>query len=321
MKKIFLIQLFFTLLCPASIQAQLNLLTDQEVLSIIDKIPDVASELKGGCPFFSSSNWTTDTVSVQVRRGCGPYSGQLIDNYQVNKRTGETTRGWDNPLRVLDAEGEAFAKQLVAYAQKRILSLDEAKCLVKEAAKTLQRWKDNSAEISVKLSNKTTSLENTATFSVKDISATHPFNSERIFKVHLDDAKVYVTDNDSNLTSPGINNLVSKLLEQRVPMLLTEKEIKEIIIAVPEIADLVTDECMPYAIDESSSRSSAGISCRSSVTIAEVYVNPQTGEITDAETGKSLDTSESKRITKQLLDQKLPRKSQLQNEIETICKQ
>jgi len=373
MKKIFFTTVFFTLLCPACLKAQsnlsmdrealnnvdrtpdvvnelkdecpffsttnwyinsvslearrnctpspLNLLTDQEVVSIIDKVPNVATALKGGCPLFSSmKGWDSDTVSVQVRRSCGPYSGALIGNYEVNKRNGSTTTGFDSLLPVLDSAGEAFAKQLVAQAQKRVLSLDEARCLAREAAKTLPELNDNSVKISVKLSDKTASLENTAAFIITDTSARPSANSGRMFKVHLDDAKIYVDGNDINITSPDIDSLVSKLFELRIPMWLTKKEIEKIILAVPEIADLVTNECIPYANNESSSRSAAGISCRSSITIADVYVNPQTGEITDSETAKPLDTPESRQIARQLFDQKSLRKNQLRKEIEAICK-
>ena len=299
----------------------LNLLTDHEVVSILDKVPDVSNELKGGCPLFSSGQgWDADTVSVQVRRSCGPYSGTLIGNYEVNRRNGSTTTGYDSLLPVLDSKGEAFAKQLVAQAQKRILSLDEAKCLVKEAARTLPGLKDNSGKISVKLSDKAASLENTAAFIVTDTSAAPSANSGRNFKVHLDDAKIFGDDNGINITSPVIDSLVSKLFELRIPMWLAKNEIEKIILAVPEIADLVTNECTPYAHNVSSSRSAAGISCRSSITITDVYVNPQTGEITDSETAKPLDTPESRQIARQFFDQISLRKNQLRKEIEAICK-
>jgi len=320
MKKIFFTILLFVFLRPINLPAQLNLLTEQEVLSIIDRIPDVANALKGGCPFFSSTNWDVDTVSVQVRYGCGPYNGQLIGNYQVNKSNGETTGGWENRLPVLDTEGEIFAKRLVVQAQKRILSLDEAKCLVKEAAKTLSEWKDDNLKISVKTSDNITLPENTAIFIATENLATYPASRERVFKVNLKDMKIYSNDTDISLMSPYIDNLVSRLFELRVPLWLSKEEIEVVISTVPQIADAVTNDCTPYAYYESPYRSVAGVGCRSSVSVANVYVNPQTGEITDQETGELLDTYESKQIARQFFDQKLLHSAKLQKEIETICK-
>jgi len=320
MKKVFFITFLFVFQYPINLIAQLNLLTDQEVISIIDRVPDIANALKDECPIFSSTIWYGDIVSIQVRRSCGPHAGQLVGNYQVNKRNGEVITGWDNPLPVLDIDGEAFAKQIVAQAQERILSLDEAKCLVKEAAKNLPELKKSSTEISIKLSENTISSDNLATFIITDNSNTPHNGKERKFNINLDEVKIYENDSDISVVSPGIDNLVSKLLGLRAPMLLIEREIKDVIIAIPEIANLLTDECVLYARNESLNRSIAGVGCNSSVSIKTVYINPQTGEVTDPETGKSLDTPESKKLARLFFDQKLLNKSQLEKEIEVVCR-
>jgi hypothetical protein len=324
MKKLFFTILFITVLCPINIHAQSNLLTNQEILSIVTKIPDVANALKGGCPSFSISteNWGSDIVSVQVRFGCGPHSGQLIDNYQINKRNGATTKGWDNPLYVLDSEGEAFAKRLVVQAQKRILSLDEARCLAYEAAKTLMERKNDDIKLSV-MSNGIASSENVAIFIVTDISATQTDPKERALRVYLDEARIS-DDNDVSVMSSNIDDLVSKLRELRAPTWLTEKEVTIIARTVPEITiELKDDDCKLYAdaTHHPFPLAFANVGCNNAtIRKTSVYVNLQTGEITDPETGEPLDSHESKQISRHFFDQKTTHKAQLQKEIDAICK-
>jgi hypothetical protein len=315
--------LFLMILWSDFVRAQLNLLTPREAISIAEKIPAVkAARKEGCCPLFSYTYSGSEKLDFQVRCGCGPRGDMLVNNYTVNRRTGETTSWGDFPKPVLDSEGEAFAKQIVAQAQKRILSLDEARCLAMEAAKALPGWNGADATVSVKQFNKVNTLEQQAYFIATLVSPSGPLELGRMLTVFLTEARVRDDETGMDLVSAGVSNLASKLIELRSPAWLSDQDVASIAIVIPRIATNLRDGCKVNAggLPSYSHETTAGVSCKD-VPIREssILINLQTGMVTDPDTGKSLNTAESEKIARQGLDEKNAHRIKLQKEVNDSC--
>jgi hypothetical protein len=298
--------------------AQLNLLTKSEALSIVERISDVATAMKNrGCPNLSVEYFGNDIIDIQVRCECGSESGMLVGNYRVNRKTGKVTYGGDRKS-ALDKQGEAYSKEIVSNAQKRILSVNEAKCIAVEAAKAIPGWDEKDAVISAKQIGDLDKTEKSMAFNVAQVYSRRPVEIRRMLTVYLTDARVRDDETGIEISSSAVGNYVSKLLELRFPGRLNESEAALIALSIPQVTEKLGNDCKLYMGGTYQyGKMLAGVACKNAtINKIDIIVNLQTGVVTNPESGKSLSTPQSERIARQILDQIGAHRAKLQKEIE-----
>jgi len=309
-------------LIAGSLPAQVDLLTLRDSESIVERVPAVAAARRQGeCPQLSGTYLEADDLLIQARRGCGPDGGTLINNYSVNRRTGAVTLSGDNPLRVSDRAGEAFARQLVAQARTRVLSNDEARCVALEAAKALPGWGDADAAVSVEMLGKVERGQ--LHFSAKRRSLTRPADSGQSLSVDLGLASIRDDETGWNLFSGSLGALRAKMLALREPPWLTDEDAISIVQQIPAVASGARG-CRLWAGGAFwSDEVQVGLSCEGKQAVGRtvVAVNLRTGQTNDADTGKTLESAESIRVARELLAERERRKLDLQKEVNAACSQ
>jgi hypothetical protein len=275
----------------------------------------------GECPSLSANYQEANQLWFQVRGGCGPTAGMLINNYTVDRRTGDVTLWGDNPLPVADQTGQAFARQLVLQARKRILTTREARCLALEAARSLPNWSGSDAAISVELLGK--AEYDRVEFSVQHRSSVRPSDSGRGLSVNLRTARVRDDETGRQMMSAGLGALTSKILERRAPIWLSDEDAISIAFQIPSVAAGVRGGCRLWAGGAfRSEETQVGLSCggRQAEGATVVAVNLRTGKTIDANTGKSLESVEATRLARQILDKLEQRRSELRKELDSVCR-
>lgn len=317
--------LLLLLALPGSgcLQAQLNLLTLRESVSIVERIPDViAAQKKGECPNFEPAYDTPEDLAFQVRSTCGSYSGAQLGHYTVNRFTGEVVLWGDNPEAVSDAEGRAFAKRLVAQARQRILSADEARCLALEAARGLPGWAETDALVSVKPFGKANKIDGTKSFVASRSSSVRATESGRMLTVNLATAMVRDDETGLSMMSRALGAVISKVLELRAPPSLTDEDAIAIALLVPSFGTQLQHDCTVYGGGAfRSDQALVAVSCKgNTVAGASVSVNLKTGAVLDLRTGRPVAASEVARAARERLEQIQNRKVELQIEVEAVCR-
>ncbi len=303
--------------------AQLDLLTLRESASLLERIPDfVESQKRGECPQFSADyNGEPNELLFQVRSYCGPRGGQLIGNYIVNRETGAVI-GWGDSKPSADPQVLALARQLIGEAKKRILSTTEAHCLALEAAKALPGWTADYVALQVKQFGKIDILEKTMNFTATRESSLAPAQSGRMLTVYLDEARVRDDESGTDIMSAGVGILTSKLLELRTPEWMSDEDAAWVALAVPQVAKEIGEGCKLYVGGVFYSHESLmGVACKNAtLSKTNVLVNIQTGSVTDPDTGKPLDSTESQKVAHQLLEQIRKRRVDLKIEVQANCR-
>jgi hypothetical protein len=315
--------LLLFVLSAVCLDAQLNVLTLREAESLVERVPDVVGAQKNGeCPNLSPSYDAPGELAFQVRSTCGPGSGMLIGNYTVNRRTGAVTLWGDDPKPVADAEGEVLAKQLIAQAWQRILSAEEARCLALAAARSLPGWSETDANVSVKPFGKANRFESTMQFTATRSSSARPAQSGRMLTVNVAAALVRDDETGLNIMSAALGALTSKMVGLRAPPWLTDEDALSVGLLVSSVAASPRDGCKLYTGGAFYSHQAImGVSCPAGdLRDSNVLVNLQTGEAKNPDTGKSLDSAESGRVARKLLEQIKTRRAELQKEVEAACR-
>jgi hypothetical protein len=317
--------LVFLALGAECLHAQLNFLTVREAASIVERVPDVAeAQKKGECPSISGGVDLAghDEMGFQVRRQCGPYAGQLIDNYMVDRRTGKVAEGMEdlaNRKSALTAAGRVYAHDLVLEAQQRILSANEGRCLALEAARALPDWSAPDAIVSVE---QVDGILAEMFFTATRSSKTRPTETVRTLAVDLSTATVRDDETGLNIASGGLGGLASKMIELRAPVWLTDEDAAAIALLIPHMQEALQVGCKAYTGGVFHPREAViGISCPGPPTPKATYatVNLQSGDVTNTDTGKSIPTPESAHLASDLLSSKSKRRNELQKELEAAC--
>jgi hypothetical protein len=313
---------FITVVWAAPLYAQLDLLTVREAESIIERIPGVVeAKERGQCPQSSATYQEMAHFSFQVRSSCGSSGGMLIGNYDLNRRTGAVTLWGDNPLPVADVAGKELAASLVRQAQGRILSTNEARCLALEAARALPGWSADDSSVTVKPFGK--AERGAMRFTAQHSIGARPATSGRMLTVNLATARIRDDQVGMDVMSESLGSLTSKIVELRKPLWLSDEDAVSIVSIIPTVASRLRDGCkLATGGAFRSTEAIVGLSCEGqNADGGSVAVNLQTGAVTDADTGKVLESSEGARITRRLIDSIQQRRSELQAEISSACRQ
>ncbi len=317
-----LLALLFVALCwPGCLRAQLDLLTLREAESLVERIPDVAGAAKeGACPSLSGIDWTADEFELQVRRECGPSAGQLIRNYTVNRRTGEVRLFGDEPLLVADPAVQALGQKLVLKAQTRTLSIGEARCLALRAAKSFPGWSETGSSVSVEQSGK--AEYGRALFYARLRSPIRRVDIGHSLSVDLTTAWIRDDETGTSIMSEGLGSLTAKILALRAPALLSNEDATSIALSIPPVSAQLGEGCVlstggAFHSEEAPLRPECGGQYAKS---AGLTVNLRTGHAADADTGKSLDSGGSLRLTQDLLRRIQRTMADLREQVDALCR-
>jgi hypothetical protein len=318
-----LVLLIFCTLAGGYLRAELNLLTLREAESLVEKVREVAvSQERGECPQFSATYGDADQLMIQVRRSCGPTGGTLINNYEVNRRTGVVTQWGDNAPPITEPPVKSFAGQLMLRAQRRALSDDEARCVALEAAKALPDWGGGDAVVTVQPFGKAEGAE--VSFNANHHSLSQPADSGRLLSVGRDTAWVRDDETGEDLMSASLGSLTSKIFALRAPVWLTDEDAISIARQIPAAAQGIRNGCRFWASGAFRAQEAiVGLSCdgKQAEGATVVAVNLRTGQTTNADTGKVLESLESKRLASQLLAERERKQMDLRKDVDATCHQ
>lgn len=308
-------------LCVGTAGAQLNLLTPREVVRVVGMIPEVAESRKQGfCPTFSLTyGYVLTRASVQVRHGCGPYAGQLINNYEVDLQTGAIVQ-LETKQSIKAPEAAALAKVLLKQAEARVLSPDEARCLALEAAKSLPGWGGAGHDVSV---------EPFGAFSVwfhaRLRTQDPPMVTSRSLTVDRSTAIVHDDQTGMNIMSPGLASLASKMLALHLPSLLSEADAVKIAEQIPEVRAQAQKPCSVFSVGGPLSWEEILVGVQShcegapEASTVLVAVNPETGNVTDPKNQKHFGSPAAARTARERLDALDREKMAIRNDLSVAC--
>jgi hypothetical protein len=318
-----LVLLIHCTLAGGYLRAELTLLTLREAEGLVEKVREVSvSQERGECPQFSASYEDADQLMIQVRRSCGSTGGTLINNYEVNRRTGVVTHWGDNAPPIAEPAVKLFARQLLLQAQTRALSDEEARCLALEAAKAIPAWGGGDAVVTVQPFGKAEGAE--ASFNANHHSPSQPADSGRILSVDRNTAWVRDDETGEDLMSAGLGSLTSKIFALRAPAWLTDEDAISIARQIPAAAQGIRNGCRFWTSGAFRAQEAiVGLSCNGKQVegATVVAVNLRTGQTTNADTGKVLESSDSKRLASQLLAERERQQKDLRKEVDATCHQ
>jgi hypothetical protein len=291
-------------LLAASAGAQLDILTPRDAVQIVARVPDVAdARQRGLCPRFDAVYGYATDVGVQVRSGCGPTAGQLIDNYVVDLRSGVVTE-LNSKVPVRNPEGDALAGAMLKTAAASILSPEEARCLALEAARSLPGWGGSGRSVSV---------DQSGPFALRfhaRLRAQDPLLTEER-DLAVDRATAHVRDDYTGMevVSPGLAALASKMLALRLPPLLSDQDALYIARQTPEIQAQALKPCSVFSVGEPPSWEGIYVGVQSHCEGSQdeshtvVVIDPKTGAVTGPDGRSQLVSGAAQRAARERLEE------------------
>jgi hypothetical protein len=308
--------------CGGSANGQMDLLTLRESEAIVERVPEVAAAREAGeCPTLAPDFAPSDRYSLQVRRACEPASGQMIDSYSVDRRSGAVNAEGDG-RQIRDPRVEALARELVGEARARILSLGEARCLALEAARAVPGWREDGSSLSLSALRtvQVPFAANSAAFVAEHTSASRLVGTNRLLIVDRSSVQVLDFESSTTLASEGLGELAADLRALRAPVWLTEEDAARVGLQVPEVAARVGPGCRLVAAGVySSDRVQAIAKCDGGWRGEGAEVDLATGDVTDLRTGRVLTSSESGRLARQILQGRNEQHSGLEIKLGAMC--
>lgn len=305
--------------------AQLDLLTPGEVSSIVQHIPPVVDAgRKLSCPVRIDA--VVDalgpfTMNVEVRARCGHSTSSLIDRYVVDRRTGSVETWGDSPSNVGDRSSEAFAAELVRRARARRLSPQESQCLALEAGRSLTGWNGPSASIDIQPFASSGSPETLFWLSRKSLG---PATEVRVpLYVNPGTGVVLNESTASEVTSAGPGELLGKFIALRSPPLLSDQDALSIALRIPAFAAL--SQRLGCSLIAGSAFASEEVpitpACDGHYLLdgPRVAINLRNGVVSDADTGKEIDTPEASLLAGTLVSAIRDARLRLQGEVNAKC--
>jgi hypothetical protein len=316
-----------SLCLAANAVAQLNVLTTREAQRILDLVPAVTeSKARGGCPSYSITEQTTIDLSIQVREACPPagVASNLLGNYVINRKTGAVAEGLDTESlgpRIATPEIDSLTSDLVRRARGRVLNAKEAECLVLEAARS--SLSESTGTFSAA---KLTDTRRERRFSVEHRIPNTPGVAVKFFTVRSDTAGIRDDSSGNPVISSGLALLTSRLLSNRESSGLSVDDTLAIAFHIPTLASSVAKGCSELVSSGDGTSDEMYIGLRTwcpgaPKTISVVAaVNPSNGRVTDPKTQKSLDSPESEKIARQILEHQHERLEQDKTALAAACK-
>ena len=304
------------------VSGQTDYLTVREAESIVSQIPIIrAAEVAGLCPIFSSAyDGGPDEVSFRARYGCGPSKGELIADYRVRRSDGTVVSWGDNPELISDPGMRKYAERLVLRARKGALTVEEARCLAVEAAKSLPGWNGEGSKVSVDALDTVGGGQWRFTAHYHD--SIHPGDSDRDLTVDSHTALVRDDATGQQVMSQRVGALMGDILDLRAAPLLTDQDSVLIALAIPGMRDQASNGCRlysagPFRPDETEIGVACGPVQKEGAT--GLIVNVRTAQTFRAGTKIPLESAESIHLGKELLERRRLRQVELRKRITSVC--
>ncbi len=319
--------LVVSLCLAANAVAQLNVLTTREAEQLLDLVPAVAeSKARGGCPSYSITDETAIDFSIQVREACPPagVASNLLANYVINRKTGAVAEGLDTESlgpRIATPEINLLTSDLVRRARARVLNAKEAECLLLEAARS--GVSESTGSFSATKLNET---RGEWRFSVEHRIPNTPGVAVKFFTVRSDTAGVRDDSTGEPVISSGLALLTSRLLSSQESSGLSVDDTLAIALQVPTLSSSVANGCSELVSSGDGTSDEMYIGLRTwcpgaPKTISVVAaVNAINGHVADPKTHKSLDSPESEKIARQILEHQHERIEQDKTAVAAACK-
>jgi hypothetical protein len=244
----------------------------------------------------------------------------LVGNFIVDARTGDVMT-WPNGERLPVPDGvKQFATKLVAQAQTRVLSRQEAQCV---AWLTARETGGSTAPADVERLDLT---DGELRFSVRYPLVQPSANAVIYFLMDWPPFAVVTSSDRRPIHSVELDGLLSQIRTAHGEVALSPLESVEVALRVPRIVEPVSSKCPPLVFaDSGTSRLRfVGVedACehlpRSRRLIAAVDV--LTGAVTDPRDQRVLDTPESIELARELLSRAGERRAAAKEETERVCR-
>lgn len=293
--------------------AQIDILTTREALRILDKVPAVSqARTQGECPSYSVVYESPALLLVQVRGACfrADFLGStLIDNYVVNRKTGAIVTGLEvdsSSRRISTPTIDAIQKELLRIARSRTLSAGEAKCLAFEAIRSFKATEPATSFSVSQIREGPGEFQ----FAVKHHLPGNQGVAVRFVTVNTETGHVRDDSRGWDIASHTLAQLTSKMISIREVPVVSSDDALAIALHVPSIISTVADSCSELVSNDYGSSEQLYIELRTrcpgspSRNSIVASVNTQSGQVTDPRTHKSLTTSESERIAREIISQR-----------------
>jgi hypothetical protein len=305
-------------------QTRIDLLTLRESEEIVGVLPQFrSSQEQGRCPGLVLLEPTTSgKIALQMRQFCLPndFAGSsTIGNFEVDRSSGAVDL-WPSGQAIQEGqEATNKARQLLARAKARVLSVEEAQCLAREAAKA----DSGSAEVAIAQTNRVAGQP--INFALK-----YPVSELRgtvVWSVSVNPRSLAVLDgsNGQMIGSTEVADLLARMRTIREPPALSIPEAIRVALEVPGVTAQISERCAPQISADPGVGSLRLImvedSCGGYPRISQVVtaVDTLTGKVTDPRNRSSLDTPASLKLAQELLRKADERQVALKKEVARAC--
>jgi hypothetical protein len=301
--------------------AQFDLLTPLEAARIIEQIPPVVRAAKDlRCPILTDVAGIPQnpaTLDVEVRAACGSFH----ERYVVNRETGTVATWGDTPEKVRGPASEALAKQLVARARSRLLSLRERRCIALEAARSLPAWNGAGGSTTIEAWDASSSSADLS-FQLRRRFSAPP--SEYAVLLYVDPRTGHVRNlgSSAEVMSAGLGELLAELIALKSPELLSDRDALSIALKVPAVAAILERNDCSLVVSNAFTPEEAQIAPACGgyyLDKPRVIVKLRDGLVLDAETRKAMDVPGANSLAKGLVSARHASRLQIQNEVEAKC--
>ncbi len=321
MRSISLVTMMIWTSAQMLLPAQLDLLTPGEASRIVMQIPRVkeaVEQLK--CPMLTEASIADPRdpirVDVAVRASCSSFH----DRYVVDRRTGTVTTWGDNPSAVGSRTSEVFARQLVTEAKARLLSMQESRCLALTAARSLPGWSEPGGSIT--FSSWTAPGSPATLFQLRHHSPKP--RAETAVLLFVDPTTGHVRNEGSGeeIASSGLGALLAKVIALKYTPLLTDRDALSIALEVPALVAALRNRNCSVTVSSALTPEQTSIipACKGRyVDGAGVLVDLRNGVVSDAETGKAIDSPEVLGLARRHVAALLSARTRLRVQIDSDC--
>jgi hypothetical protein len=329
---IFIRKLLLAHVIAASAWAQIDMLSAREAEQILDLVPSVAeAKARGECPAYSIAYPRAAVLSIQVRGACqlsGFAGSMLINNYVVSRATGAVTVGiygeTSNPP-VADPQMLAAAAELLRKARARKLSPAQASCLASVAARSYLGVGSPKGRANVSQVGQPSPRE-----SRFYVSWQHPglaAVSGAPLTVDLTNGGVRDDDTGMPIASDEVGLLTARMTALSEAPTLSAADVVTIAATVPEIASRIADRCHELVSSQSGPSNIVYVAlqekCGKGPAELEVVagVDITTGKVTNPRTGKGVESEQTTKTARDLIEGLEARHHNLQTAVANTCGQ
>jgi hypothetical protein len=256
-------------------------------------------------------------MDVEVRAACGSFH----DRYVVDRRTGIVTTWGDNPQRAGGPASTSLAEKLLTVARTRVLSLRESRCLALEAARSLPGWEGADGSTTIQQQGAPPFSPETY-FQLRRKSLDPPVEAVALLYVNPRTGHVQDGGSATEVVSPGLGELLAKMIALKFPPLLNNQNALLIALRVPALAAVLQRKGCSLIVNSELTPEVAIIAPACDGRYLDgpkIAVDLRDGLVSDADTKKPIDAQQADLLAKNLVSTVLKTRLRLQEEVDAKC--